>query len=137
MIYSESATPITHERFVRSTGGTPRSGGDARPDAAKRPSARTAIKGLWIVGASTLHARHLGHAGGGMLTAASIADVPVSQLRRLRLPDVAPRSRSSTFRSAPPKLNAWNPARMTRTGVPQRNQPGRLHARRHWRIRAR
>ena len=51
VIYSESATPITHERFVRSTGGTSYSLA-ATPDQMllKRPSARTAIKGLWIVG---------------------------------------------------------------------------------------
>ena len=90
VIYSESATPITHERFVRSTGGTSY-GLAATPDQMllKRPSARTAIKGLWIVGASTRYMHGIsGTLGGGMLTAASIADVPVSQLRRLRLPDV-------------------------------------------------
>ncbi|MCB9425396.1 MAG: NAD(P)/FAD-dependent oxidoreductase, partial [Actinobacteria bacterium] len=54
VVYSESATPITHERFVRSTGGTSY-GLAATPDQMllKRPAARTAIKGLWIVGAST------------------------------------------------------------------------------------
>ena len=90
VVYSESATPITHERFVRSTGGTSY-GLAATPDQMllKRPAARTAIKGLWIVGASTRYMHGIsGTLGGGMLTAASIADVPVSQLRRLRLPDV-------------------------------------------------
>jgi phytoene dehydrogenase-like protein len=90
VVYSESATPITHERFVRSTGGTSY-GLAATPDQMllKRPAAHTAIKGLWIVGASTRYMHGIsGTLGGGMLTAASIADVPVSQLRRLRLPDV-------------------------------------------------
>ena len=138
VIYSESATPITHERFVRSTGGTSY-GLAATPDQMllKRPSARTAIKGLWIVGASTRYMHGIsGTLGGGMLTAASIADVPVSQLRRLRLPDVWRPSRSSTFRSAPPETERGTPARMTRTGFHSVTKPGRLHARRHWRIRA-
>lgn len=90
IIYEESATPITHERFVRSTGGTSY-GLAATPEQMllKRPGAKTPIKGLWIVGASTRYLHGIsGTLGGGMLTAAAVAGVPVSQLRKLRLPDV-------------------------------------------------
>jgi phytoene dehydrogenase-like protein len=90
VVYQESATPITHERFVRSTGGTSY-GLAATPDQMllKRPGARTAIKGLWLVGANTRYLHGIsGTLGGGMLTAAAVAGVPVSTLRKLNLPDV-------------------------------------------------
>ncbi|MEZ5184248.1 MAG: NAD(P)/FAD-dependent oxidoreductase [Candidatus Nanopelagicales bacterium] len=90
VVYDESATPITHERFVRSTGGT--SYGFAATPAQmllKRPSAKTPVGGLWIVGASTRYMHGIsGTLGGGMLTAAAIARTPLSRLRRLGLPDV-------------------------------------------------
>ncbi len=90
VVYQESATPITHERFVRSTGGTSY-GLAATPSQMllKRPGPRTPVKGLWLVGASTRYMHGIsGTLGGGMLTAAAIAKTPVSQLRRLGLPDV-------------------------------------------------
>jgi phytoene dehydrogenase-like protein len=90
VVFEESATPITHERFVRSTGGT--SYGLAATPAQmllKRPSPKGPVKGLWLVGASTRYMHGIsGTLGGGMLTAAAIAGVKVSELRRLGLPDV-------------------------------------------------
>ena len=137
VIYSESATPITHERFVRSTGGTSTVWRRRHQMLLKRPSARTAIKGLWIVGSQhALHARHLGHAR------RRYADCCVNSRRSCL--SVAPIGGARTWRPEPEfhlpqrhlKLNAWNPARMTRTGFHSVTKPGRLHARRHWRIRA-
>jgi all-trans-retinol 13,14-reductase len=64
IVYEECATPITHERFVRSTGGTSY-GIAATPDqfALGRPGYATALPGLFLVGASTT----MGHGIGGAL----------------------------------------------------------------------
>lgn len=89
VVFHESATPITHERFVRSTGGTSY-GLAATPKQMllKRPGPKTPVKGLWMVGASTRYLHGIaGTLGGGMLTAAQVAGVPVSALSSLRLPD--------------------------------------------------
>jgi len=90
VVYHEAATPITHERFVRSTGGTSY-GLAATPSQMllKRPGAKTPIKGLWMVGADTRFLHGIGGTlGGGMMTAAAISGEPVSALAHLRLPDV-------------------------------------------------
>lgn len=54
IVHLETATPITHERYTRSTGGTsygylhsPEQSGQ------NRPGHRTEIEGLWLVGANT------------------------------------------------------------------------------------
>ncbi len=73
VVYHESATPITHERFVRSTGGTSY-GLAATPSQMllKRPGPKTPVKGLWLVGASTRYLHGIaGTLGGGMMTAAT------------------------------------------------------------------
>ncbi|HRY09055.1 MAG: NAD(P)/FAD-dependent oxidoreductase [Actinobacteria bacterium] len=90
VVFHESATPITHERFVRSTGGTSY-GLAATPSQMlhKRPGAKTPITGLWMVGADTRFLHGIGGTlGGGMMTAAAISGEPVSTLARLKLPDV-------------------------------------------------
>jgi all-trans-retinol 13,14-reductase len=55
VVHEECATPITHERFVRSTGGTSY-GIVATPDqfALNRPQYQTPLEGLFIVGANTI-----------------------------------------------------------------------------------
>jgi phytoene dehydrogenase-like protein len=90
VVYAESATPITHERFVRSTGGTSY-GLAATPSQMllRRPGARSPVKGLWRVGASTRFMHGIaGTLNGGMMTASAVSGVPMSKLRRLSLPDV-------------------------------------------------
>ena len=64
IVHEECATPITHERFVRSTGGTSY-GIAATPEqfALNRPGYTTALPGLFLVGASTT----MGHGIGGAL----------------------------------------------------------------------
>ncbi|HQR80198.1 MAG TPA: NAD(P)/FAD-dependent oxidoreductase [Actinomycetota bacterium] len=90
IVYDEEATPITHERFVRSTDGTSY-GLAATPSQMllRRPGAKTPVKGLWLVGADTRSLHGItGTLNGGMTTAATLAGVPVAQLRQLQLPDV-------------------------------------------------
>ncbi len=64
IVYEECATPVTHERFVRSTGGTSY-GIAATPEqfGLNRPGYTTALPGLFLVGASTT----MGHGIGGAL----------------------------------------------------------------------
>lgn len=64
IVHEEAATPITHERFVRSTGGTSY-GIAATPEqfALNRPGNASALPGLFLVGASTM----TGHGIAGVL----------------------------------------------------------------------
>lgn len=64
IVHEECATPVTHERFVRSTGGTSY-GIAATPEqfGLGRPGYTTALPGLYLVGASTT----MGHGIGGAL----------------------------------------------------------------------
>ncbi len=64
IVHEECATPVTHERFVRSTGGTSY-GIAATPEqfGLNRPGYTTALPGLFLVGASTT----TGHGIGGAL----------------------------------------------------------------------
>lgn len=90
VVFHESATPITHERFVRSSGGTSY-GLAATPSQMllKRPGSATSVKGLWVAGANTRSMHGIsGTLGGGMATAATVAGVPMTALRALSLPDV-------------------------------------------------
>ena len=74
IVYEESATPITLERYLRSTGGT--SYGIAGTPAQMglgRPGHRTAIEGLFLAGASTRSVHGVTHAMlGGIETASAI-----------------------------------------------------------------
>jgi all-trans-retinol 13,14-reductase len=64
IVHEECATPVTHERFVRSSGGTSY-GIAATPEqfGLHRPGHTTALPGLFLVGASTI----TGHGIGGVL----------------------------------------------------------------------
>ena len=55
IVFMETATPVTHERYTRSTGGTSY-GYVHSPEQSgmHRPAYRTEIEGLWIVGANTV-----------------------------------------------------------------------------------
>ncbi len=57
IVWKEAATPITHERYTRATGGTSY-GFEHAPDqwGLRRPRSRTAIDGLFLAGASTFYA---------------------------------------------------------------------------------
>jgi len=88
VVFEESATPITHERFVRSTGGTSYGlAGTPSQMALRRPGPYTPVEGLWIVGANTRFMHGIGGTlGGGMATAAMVTRTPMRTLRRLGLP---------------------------------------------------
>jgi phytoene dehydrogenase-like protein len=72
VVHQEAATPLTHTRYTRSTGGT--SYGIAAIPAQflqKRPGATTSIAGLYLAGAST----RSGHGiAGAMLSGVHAAD---------------------------------------------------------------
>ena len=72
IVYEESATPITVERYLRSTGGTSYGiAGTPAQIGIRRPGSRTAIDGLFLAGASTRSAHGITHAMAGGVDAAS------------------------------------------------------------------
>lgn len=74
IVYQEEATPITHERFVRSSGGTSY-GIAATPEQFlfHRPAAPTEIPGLFLCGASTIRGHGIAGVMVGGLWAAAAA----------------------------------------------------------------
>ncbi|MEU1666374.1 NAD(P)/FAD-dependent oxidoreductase [Streptomyces sparsogenes] len=68
----ETATPLTNERYIRASGGTPYGlanwGG-----VGKRPDVRTGVEGLYVVGQSTRYGSGVGGAAtGGMVCASHV-----------------------------------------------------------------
>lgn len=130
IVWQEAATPITQERYTRSTGGTSY-GIELAVDqfGPRRPLARTEIEGLFLTGASTRSGHGIvGAMSGGISTASSV-------LRRNLLREV----RSGTVFGDPAKLTAggaeWDPlmacrrhadkterAREAREGKPRRRE---------------
>ena len=79
IVHLETATPLTHERYTRSSGGTSY-GLRFQPDQAgeHRPGYRTEIDGLWRVGASTRTGHGIGGAMiGGVMCAGEILERPL------------------------------------------------------------
>jgi phytoene dehydrogenase-like protein len=74
IVYEETATPITHERFVRSTGGTSY-GIEATPEQflLGRPAPATPLAGLFVCGASAM----MGHGVGGVMAGGRAAATAV------------------------------------------------------------
>jgi all-trans-retinol 13,14-reductase len=87
IVYEECATPVTHERFVRSTGGT--SYGIActpRQFALNRPGYASPLPGLFLVGASTMSAHGIaGAINGGVACASAVLGTSARKLARSRL----------------------------------------------------
>ncbi|MBI2170101.1 MAG: NAD(P)/FAD-dependent oxidoreductase [Actinobacteria bacterium] len=82
IVYEETATPLTQERFVRSTDGTSY-GIECTPDQFlfRRPAPTTPIEGLFLAGASIMGAHGCaGVMGGGVMTASAIVGAPVREL---------------------------------------------------------
>jgi phytoene dehydrogenase-like protein len=79
IVHVESATPLSHERYIRSSEGTsygymhsPEQMGE------NRPSYRTELDGLWVVGANTVGGHGIGGAmSGGVFCASDILDRPL------------------------------------------------------------
>lgn len=79
IVYEETATPITHERYTRSTGGTSY-GIKCSQDQVlmRRPSFGTPIEGFFVVGASTMTGHGIaGTMSGGVACATTITGVDV------------------------------------------------------------
>ena len=75
IVFEETATPITHERYVRSTGGTSY-GVKCTPDQAlgNRPAFTTPLDGLFVVGASTMTGHGIaGAMAGGVACASTVS----------------------------------------------------------------
>jgi all-trans-retinol 13,14-reductase len=72
IVHLEAATPLTHERYTLSTGGTPFGLADWG-GAGNRPDTRTSVPGLHVVGANTRYGSGItGVALGGISCAAQI-----------------------------------------------------------------
>ncbi|MFN8036348.1 MAG: NAD(P)/FAD-dependent oxidoreductase [Acidimicrobiia bacterium] len=79
IVHVETATTLTHERYTHSTGGTSygfmHSPGQVGRD---RPSYRTEIDGLWVVGANTVSGHGIaGAVSGGVFCASGILGRPL------------------------------------------------------------
>lgn len=75
IVHAEEATPVTHERFTWSTGGTSY-GIACTPEQflLNRPSVTTAVDGLFLAGASTIGAHGIAAVmAGGLMTASAVA----------------------------------------------------------------
>ncbi|WP_432134818.1 phytoene desaturase family protein [Streptomyces sp. bgisy154] len=72
VVHLETATPITHERYILATGGTPY-GLAQWGGVGNRPDTRTTVEGLHMVGTNTRYGTGItGSAVGGMACAAQI-----------------------------------------------------------------
>jgi phytoene dehydrogenase-like protein len=79
IVHVETATTLSHERYTHSTGGTSY-GYMHSPDQVghNRPSYRTEIEGLWVVGANTVSGHGIaGAMSGGVSCAGDILDRPL------------------------------------------------------------
>lgn len=79
VVHLETATPLSQERYTRSTGGTSY-GYEHSPDqsGSNRPQHRTEIEGLWLVGAGTASGHGIaGTMVGGVNCAGGILDRPL------------------------------------------------------------
>lgn len=79
IVHMETATPLSQERYTRSSGGTSY-GLRFQPDQTgeNRPAFKTEVEGLWLVGASTTTGHGIGGAmAGGAICAGEIVDRPL------------------------------------------------------------
>lgn len=96
IVYEETATPVTHERYTRSTGGTSY-GIKCTPDQvlAGRPAFGTAVKGLFLVGASTMMGHGIaGTMAGGVACASTISGTDVRSEVAARAAEAVERARA-------------------------------------------
>lgn len=116
IVHLETSTPITHERYTLSTGGT--SYGLSRwGSTGSRPDTRTTVEGLYVVGASTRYGSGItGAAVGGISCASQILD------RRL-LPEVYRGALLGDPEVLPVRAADWDPLAVSR-GAGRRNARG-------------
>ena len=81
IVYEETATPITGERFMRCTGGTAYGPAFTPRQAFSRLGATSAIAGLYHAGASVRPSHGLvGTLSGGLAAASAVTSIPVAEL---------------------------------------------------------
>ncbi|MFF9677097.1 phytoene desaturase family protein [Streptomyces eurythermus] len=115
IVHLETATPLTHERYTLTTGGTPY--GLAGGGAGNRPDTRTTVEGLHVVGAGTRYGSGItGAAVGGLACAAQILD------RRL-LPETHRGVRLGDPDLLPERAAGWDPLAVSR-GARRRDARG-------------
>ncbi|MEU5614364.1 NAD(P)/FAD-dependent oxidoreductase [Streptomyces sparsogenes] len=103
----ETATPLTNERYIRASGGTPYGlanwGG-----VGKRPDVRTGVEGLYVVGQSTRYGSGVGGAAtGGMVCASHV-------LGRQLLAEVHRGAVVGDPSRLPDRRPGWDPLRVSR-----------------------
>jgi len=78
-VHIETATTLSHERYIHGTGGTSYGYQHSPEQIGKhRPSYRTEIDGLWVVGANTVSGHGIaGAMSGGVFCAGEILDRPL------------------------------------------------------------
>ncbi len=79
IVHIETATTLSHERYIHGTGGTSYGYQHSPEQIGKhRPSYRTEIDGLWVVGANTVSGHGIaGAMSGGVFCAGEILDRPL------------------------------------------------------------
>ncbi|MFI9322061.1 phytoene desaturase family protein [Kitasatospora aureofaciens] len=112
----EAATPLSHERYIRGTGGTPY--GMARwGNVSQRPDVRTDVEGLYVVGQNIRFGSGLSAvATGGMAAAGQI-------LGRQLLPEVAAGAVLGDPAKLPDRGPDWDPLLVSR-GLARRTAKG-------------
>ncbi|MFF8725414.1 phytoene desaturase family protein [Streptomyces sp. NPDC015171] len=109
----ELASPLTHERYIRSSGGTPygmATWGTSR----QRPDVRTDVEGLYVVGQNTRHGSGMaGVAAGGMAAVSRILGRPL-------LPEVLSGAVLGDPARLPAREAGWDPLRVSRGRARQR-----------------
>lgn len=116
IVHLEAATPLTHERYTRSTGGTPF--GLARwGSGVARPDTRTTVAGLHVVGQSTRHGLGItGVALSGIACAAQVTGRPLMH-------EVHSGAVLGDPARLPARAAGWDPLAVSR-GARRRHAPG-------------
>ncbi|WP_411107401.1 phytoene desaturase family protein [Streptomyces sp. cmx-4-9] len=116
IVHLEAATPLTHERYTLSTGGTP-FGLAQWGTAGSRPDTRTSVQGLHVVGANTRYGSGItGVAVGGIACAGQI-------LERRLMSEVHSGSVIADPDLLPERLDGWDPLAVSR-GTARRHARG-------------
>lgn len=117
IVHAEAATPITHERYIWSSGGTPYGLADWGGKYGQRPDVRTAIDGLYVVGQSTRYGCGItGVMVGGAVCAGQLLDRPL-------VPEVHSGLVLGDPARLPERDAGWDPLRIAR-GLARRDARG-------------
>jgi phytoene dehydrogenase-like protein len=117
LVHAEVATPLTQERYTRSTGGTPYGLARWGTSSTARPDVRTTLDGLYVVGQSTRH--------GSGVTAAMVSGVTCAGeiLGRPLLDETTAGARLGDPDRLPHRPPHWDPLAVSR-GAARRDARG-------------